>query len=651
MKKTFLLAVTAVMALMAASCQKEELGRVLTATIEQYEHSGNAKAYINADNYACWEAGDTVEINNTQCTIRFEEGSQGTANTAIIDGASLPSDVPLLAFYPASQISNLTTNGGTVTLPHIQTYKERNGHQIINNPMAAYCPAGGDELRFRNLCALLKVTITPSSPTYVKAIQVKGIDNQMLWGTTQLKLNNQGLPVLTDFVQGSNSVVLNFASPVQVTDSKSFYIVVPGGALFTNLTIAVLTSDAIGYYCTHHCKTTLLGQGLLRNQIGAIHYTPQGEQDDTYSPDWLIRYTATEEVASINPSAFGGIYYINTYFSNGKGYLLFNGPLTTIGHNAFRSNNFTSIDLSQSGVTSIGDSAFKECFDLTSISLPTNLTSIGSSAFHNCHLITRIDFPATLTSIGNYAFLNCYALTSIDLSLTGVTTIGVSAFESCTTLTRISLSPTLTMLGESAFSHCNALTSIDLPATLDSIGKLAFNFCRALSSIDLSHTRITSIGKSAFNKCTALTRISLPATLTSIGESAFDFCEALTSIDLPPTLTSIEEYAFADCRALTSIDLSHTRVTSIGNGAFWDCTHLVSAHLPATLNQIGGSAFDGCEKLQYVDCHATEPPTLGSEAFNVSNNLTLYVPSSSKETYKNNSNWSRYFGERIYSLP
>ena len=558
MKRTFLLAITAVVALMAASCQKEELGRVLTATIEQYEHNADSKAYINADNYACWEAGDTVEINNTQCTIRFEEGSQGTANTAIIDGASLPSDVPLLAFYPASQISNLTTNGGTVTLPHIQTYKERNGHQIINNPMAAYCPAGSDELKFRNLCALLKVTITPSSPTYVKAIQVKGIDNQMLWGTTQLKLNNQGLPVLTDFGQGSNSVVLNFARPVQVTDSKSFYIVVPGGVLFTNLTIAVLTSDATGYYCTHHCKTTLLGQGLLRNQIGAIHYTPQGEQDDTYSPDWLIRYTATEEVAPINPSAFGGIYCINTYFSNGKGYLLFNGPLTTIGNNAFRTNNFTSIDLSQSGVTSIGDSAFQECFDLTSISLPTNLTSIGSSAFHNCHLITRIDFPATLTTIGNYAFLNCYALTSIDLSHTGVTTIGVSAFEYCGLLTTISLSPTLTMLGESAFSHC-----IDL------------------SSIDLSHTRITSIGKLAFNFCRALSSISLPATLTSIGESA----------------------------------------------------------------------FDRCEKLQYVDCHATEPPTLGSEAFYVSNNLTLYVPSSSKETYKNNSNWSRYFGERIYSLP
>ena len=188
MKKTFLLAVTAVVALMAVSCQKEEMGRVLTATIEQYEHNADSKAYINADNYACWEAGDTVEINNTQCTIRFEEGSQGTANTAIIDGASLPSDVPLLAFYPASQISNLTTNGGTVTLPHIQTYKERNGHQIINNPMAAYCPVGSNELKFRNLAALLKVTIqAPSNEDLaVKAILVKGNENQMLWGTAPL---------------------------------------------------------------------------------------------------------------------------------------------------------------------------------------------------------------------------------------------------------------------------------------------------------------------------------------------------------------------------------------------------------------------------------------------------------------------------------
>ena len=58
MKRTLLLAFTAVAALLASSCQKEELGRVLTATIEQYEHSGNAKAYINNDNYACWENND-----------------------------------------------------------------------------------------------------------------------------------------------------------------------------------------------------------------------------------------------------------------------------------------------------------------------------------------------------------------------------------------------------------------------------------------------------------------------------------------------------------------------------------------------------------------------------------------------------------------
>lgn len=63
MKKSVMLTLAALAALMAASCQKEETGRILTATIEQYDH--NSKAYINDEYYACWESGDDVSINGT----------------------------------------------------------------------------------------------------------------------------------------------------------------------------------------------------------------------------------------------------------------------------------------------------------------------------------------------------------------------------------------------------------------------------------------------------------------------------------------------------------------------------------------------------------------------------------------------------------
>ena len=522
MRKTFLLAITALVALMAASCQKEELGRVLTATIEQYEHNGNAKAYINNDNYACWENNDRVKINGNVYPISISEGEHNY--TASIQGSEALVGKTLLAFYPASQVSNLTANGGTVTLPHIQNYETTtvNGvtYQKINNPMAAYCPEGSDDLKFHNLCALLKVTITPNSPTYVKGIQVKGIDNQMLCGTAPLKLNSQRRPVLGEFAKGSNSVLLNFATPTQVSDSKSFYIVVPGGTLFTNITIAVLTTDATGTTCTSYCKTGFLGESLSRNNIGAINYTFLGDQDDTFTPDWMIRYTGTAQVTPYNTSAFGNANYLsaNSSFSNNSGYLLFDGPLTTIGNNAFKDcSALTTISLPAT-LTSIGDNAFQDCSALTGIDLShTEVTSIGSSTFQGCDLLTTISLPATLTSIGGSAFQRCSALTNIDLSHTRVTSIGDNAFESCISLTSISLSATLTSIGESAFINCNTLTSIDL-----------------------SHTGVTSIGDNAFNYCRSLTTISLPANLLSIGGYAFERYTSLEQVYCyapdPPTL-------------------------------------------------------------------------------------------------------------------
>ena len=429
MKKTFLLAVTALVALMAASCQKEEQGRVLTATIEQYEHNADSKAYINADNYACWEAGDLVKINNTQCTIRFKEGSQGIANTAIIDGATLPTDQDLLAFYPASQVSSWNGNDVTISLPPIQTYEERNGHQIINNPMAAYCPVGSDELKFRNLAALLKVTIqAPNNEDLaVKAILVKGNDNQMLWGTAPLMLDNQNKPMLGEMSNGDATVSLGFDSPAEISanSSKSFYIVVPDGSSFKNFTIYVVTNQNEIYK-----KKTPLGHTLPRNHIGAISYTLV-EDDEVYA----ILYTGS--VGNFNQNAFGeGVNVL----SADDGVIIFDNTITSIGNSAFFGcSSLTSIYL-PAGATSIGDHAFDGCSGLTSIYLPAGVTSIGYDSFFGCSHLASISLPAGVTSIGEGAFWDCSSLTSISLPQS-LTEIESDAFMFCSRLARVDCHP------------------------------------------------------------------------------------------------------------------------------------------------------------------------------------------------------------------
>ena len=75
--------------------------------------------------------------------------------------------------------------------------------------------------------------------------------------------------------------------------------------------------------------------------------------------------------------------------------------VTTIGVNAFYSNQLTSVII-PSSVTSIEQNAFYGN-NLTSVTIPNSVTSIGSRAFHD-NKLTRVTIPNSVTSIGSGAF-------------------------------------------------------------------------------------------------------------------------------------------------------------------------------------------------------------------------------------------------------
>lgn len=85
-----------------------------------------------------------------------------------------------------------------------------------------------------------------------------------------------------------------------------------------------------------------------------------------------IVYTASkklpEEITFNNPGLHINAFNVKISshtFSNGTGYITFNGD-----------------------VTSIGSSAFYQCSDLTSITIPNSVTSIGDFAFYKCNYET-----------------------------------------------------------------------------------------------------------------------------------------------------------------------------------------------------------------------------------------------------------------------
>ena len=115
------------------------------------------------------------------------------------------------------------------------------------------------------------------------------------------------------------------------------------------------------------------------------------EVDTTYS----IQYTSSDgNIVTPNKTKAFGANITNNVYINGQGIISFDGPITTIGNEAFyRCSSLTSVTIGN-GITSIGEYAFYGC-SLTSVTIPDSVTSIGNEAFYGCTRLTSVYCKAT----------------------------------------------------------------------------------------------------------------------------------------------------------------------------------------------------------------------------------------------------------------
>ena len=132
------------------------------------------------------------------------------------------------------------------------------------------------------------------------------------------------------------------------------------------------------------------------------------------SPTNEIWYTSDdgEVVKPESTNQFGATLQSNTY-TNGKGVMLFDGPVKEIGNRAFFCCTSLSKITIPNSVTEIGDMAFSNCINLTSITIPDSVTEIAEYAFAECASLEWVTIGNGVTSIGYEAFFYCNGLTSV----------------------------------------------------------------------------------------------------------------------------------------------------------------------------------------------------------------------------------------------
>ena len=381
------------------------------------------------------------------------------------------------------------------------------------------------------------------------------------------------------------------------------------------------------------------------NNERTSEYVSMVAKEDPTLPNNIIRYTSSDGkiVVPRNNWEFGATIVSNKY-ENGRGIILFDRDITSIGWSAFyQCTSLTSIQIPNS-VVSILDIAFAGCTGLTSIQIPDSVTSIRNGAFWGCSGLTSIWIPKSVTNMAEDLIYECENISSITVdsgnpvydSRNNCNAIIETKSNSLVVGCKNTIIPdSVTSIWNGAFAGCSGLTSVWIPKSVTNIERNPFFYCENITSITVDPSNTVYDSR---NNCNAIIETKSNSLVTGCRNTI-----------IPDSITRINDYAFYLCSSLTSIVIPNS-VVSIWDNAFAGCTGLISIDLPNSITSIGRMAFHSCEGLSSIIIRSTTPFSLYDGVFYFTNDCPIYVPAESVDNYKTNPYWSSY-ASRIQAIP
>lgn len=292
--------------------------------------------------------------------------------------------------------------------------------------------------------------------------------------------------------------------------------------------------------------------------------------------------------------------------------------------------------------------------EITSVKLPSGLKKIGRYAFQNCkNLETVTGIPTTLEYMGNRVFNGTKWINSLEgegvylfggwaIAYRGMVpqsltmpeeTIGVtesflkkgptSGYYNLKTLV---LNEGLKQIAYRAFDNLN-ISKVTLPASLEYLDSEGFYGCSIKEyEVAAGNMYYSAVDGVLFN-------------LDKTELVSYPYKKEGDSYIVPDGVTDLSGYAFYGT-CLKSLVLPEG-VQVIESQAIREMNNLEILILPSTITKMGIGTFYACNKLKTVVLKAEECPAYSGVDLNASDfdNMILYVPSESVETYKEDSSW------------
>lgn len=264
--------------------------------------------------------------------------------------------------------------------------------------------------------------------------------------------------------------------------------------------------------------------------------------------------------------------------------------------------------------------------------VPVGTKIIAEGSFYS-FLGESVILPDTVKTIEPRVFYYCYNLERIEIP-DSVTHIGVFMCHMCGKLKYVRLSESITKIDEVLFINCT-MDTLKLPDNIKYVRPNSFSHVIGLKEIQLTdqNPNYKVVDGSLYSK--DMKRI-ICAPDGKIN-NRFRICEGVEVLSGIYMQTHITKAVLPDS------------IKKIERNTFYGCRDLISVSFGKNIETIYYDAFMDCDKLSEFRITAPKPPKIVKTKRGITDQpfwcdldfkkLTVYVPKSSVETYKNAKYW------------